>query len=1158
MLASEIWLTRVEEKLRSHLEQGDMPFLGLYSSIFDNKAREYFHKKILGHTSPIQLFIRGLTKWPAVFATYLTVHVVEGYGRSGTGEVYPFIEDALGTSASALDQPRRVELWRAYRKACVRLGLSVVPEGSSSRPYVAEYLRQAGVPIKYLTPLATKLESHAARLGIPDIEDPDSVTAWQEQLRGYLGQPISRTIPRAIESDETAYYTTTYLRVRGYDSANECQNETESAIYEALAVSTRPTHTRAAEIPELQWRNGSMGVQIPSGASTEWRISTVLHGVGTPVEIRIVAEDERQFVPLPDGFPLKATVSGPSASFELSAWEDNKDNKMLIVDRLGHIRARASLGGDGIQMVPGTYRLVTRWDPLEESLHATAVVADPVIFESIVMIGSGETLSLQRGPASLAITGKVVAAMEWQGLSKTGVLGREMLAGKGLLIKGTIPKEIESAASGMFEVVISARDIDKQAEIGIELDEDQEFQIDLAETLSGWPFRLLRLGVVIRRRDIPNRAFARILGLVWNGLSFTDGIRFKCQSSDAFEQSNIERGRCENVRFDENGLTFRDKEQRYFRTVFNLSTNENVSFTWLVPGIFLSLVKFEGQNLEERPLIKGSVIQVKPSSRSAIKIYSTLEGMIKLGGYQKSVSSSSMSGMQMYLAPVLEHITAEDRTLHFIGATTVPIPLVEIVTPHQLTKVATNRSADNYKVSLEVTDEIDDISIEAIEMMSGTRESIDLRVNVLESATGRALEKVWATSCGTLQGGLRGGSRIEINWTINDWNLGAYIFRIRVKVAGRWGELVNARGDVFVGSMIVSTAAKMPLNSLEGRPIANLLDVFQRLTKFLLECYSEESWNDVKWTARVWNQIAQSLDVTDLQVLIRLSILALQRAPEHSPVSWAPMCCIAAARLDVFAQPAQSYQRLPSGDLRGLGILRSLGDFGLNDHENFSRDDLFSPLAILGFDNGPLVAAGGAERLKSFSLDRFSQTGAYEGESERQRIRRREEWTPGPGLFLGAKHYWWAVNKMESKFLAGFEGNEFRRGNVLRLAGRLTAAPWREQLPYSVSRLVEKQHSLGLLCQLSVEDEISQEEKNISLLVDLLSATALACRFSDRQHRYLAYFEASLADAMDTDTELLKVYLGYAIYIGIDVFLYYLLLWEFVLSRDFDEVSNVV
>lgn len=85
MSAAEIWLSRLEDRLRSELEQGDMPFLGFYSKQFNETNREYFHEKVLGHTSPIQLYIRGLTKWPAVFATCLTVHVVEATGALERG-----------------------------------------------------------------------------------------------------------------------------------------------------------------------------------------------------------------------------------------------------------------------------------------------------------------------------------------------------------------------------------------------------------------------------------------------------------------------------------------------------------------------------------------------------------------------------------------------------------------------------------------------------------------------------------------------------------------------------------------------------------------------------------------------------------------------------------------------------------------------------------------------------------------------------------------------------------------------------------------------------------------------------------------------------------------------------------------------------------------
>ena len=110
--------------------------------------------------------------------------------------------------------------------------------------------------------------------------------------------------------------------------------------------------------------------------------------------------------------------------------------------------------------------------------------------------------------------------------------------------------------------------------------------------------------------------------------------------------------------------------------------------------------------------------------------------------------------MQMYLSPILEYVTAEDQTLKFVGESGVPINLLSIVTPHQFTSVQTSRTADTYKISIGVTDEIEELAIEAVEMVSGRRETIDLRVDVLDSATGRAMEKVWAASHGTLRVGL--------------------------------------------------------------------------------------------------------------------------------------------------------------------------------------------------------------------------------------------------------------------------------------------------------------------------------------------------------------------------------------------------------------------
>ena len=340
MSAAEIWLSRIEDRLRSELEQGDMPFLGLYSDLFNESTREYFKEKVLSSTSPIQSFIGGLNKWPATFSTYLTIHVVEGYGRSGNAEVYPFITGALGIDNLSLSQPMREKLWKSYRKACSKLGLSVVPAGSGR--FVDEYLRQAGVPIKYLPQLIDKFEKQASRLGAPELDDPDALHMWQEQLLPSLGMPLSKTIRRAIENDETAFYTNVYLRVLSYAGESACTSETERTIFEALATGSVRRVRAAATIPEVQWRNGEIGVLVPASPGVIWSILTYTNEHDQPTALKLEAGAEVQFVSLPERFPLKIGVHSPKSDFEFPIWSDLKDNKVLILGRSGRLLGRSS------------------------------------------------------------------------------------------------------------------------------------------------------------------------------------------------------------------------------------------------------------------------------------------------------------------------------------------------------------------------------------------------------------------------------------------------------------------------------------------------------------------------------------------------------------------------------------------------------------------------------------------------------------------------------------------------------------------------------------------------------------------------------------------------------------------------------------------------
>ena len=1151
--ATEIWLTRIEGRLRTALVQGDMPFLGLYSDLFDDNARIYLRDKALDPARAVQAFISGLRKWPATFATYLTVHIVEGYGEAGNAEVYPFIAEALGTKPNNLNHTVRHKLCRAYREACLKLGLSVLPAGRSLRPLVDEYLRQAGVPMRYLDSLIWKFEIQGRHLGLPDQDDPEALHLWQDQLLPKLGPPLSRTIPRAIENDETAYYTGLYLRILNYSDIDECHNEVERQAFTALESETTSRSRKHAAIPELHWRDGDVGVFLPAGSGTVWTVRVITDHSPIPCTTRIEAGQEPQFIALSDKFPLKVELESPDSNFTFPVWEDRADNRVLVFGRSGRLVSGARLGGEQLDLPPGSYTLVTRWQPQEPTLEPTEVNTNPTIFESPLSLVAGQRLELLRGPAKLEITGKSIASMEWSGQRQLGMSGRELLVGHLLSIRVSVPDDIRAAASEGFDIIVKCRGCEVAVTIPALLQDSASMRLDLGDSLRSFPLGVNHYTVSLRRTDIPNRPLTNISGLIWNGLEHCNGIRFSCVSPDAFSSSNINRQDCENIRFEPDGITYRDAEQRYFRSAFTLADNQVVAFRWLVPGIFLSLEDLQGEEVSERPIAKGATVQVRPSNRMALKVFSTYEGLLRLGDYQKLIGIASMAGTRIYLSPLLEHLTATDQTLKFIGRETgIEFNLLTIVAPHQAVRFQSHRSGEHYTLHFEVEGSVDEVAIEAIEILSGRRESISLPVNRLDAATGLPMQKVWALSA-VLSGG---GNKVEVCWKVPDWSDGAYVFRIRNHISQRWGELVNARGDVFIGSLLVGSLLGISMDAMDSMSTEERLDVFGRLTEHLLECYAEESWQDAKWLARAWEDIAGTLEFNTIQQLTRVVTLALKRTPSSVAESWVPIHVIAARLPQAFAHPAVVYSRLPRGELLGLKLLLSMPEYGTKDLDLFSRTDSVSPFLSFAFENSRLLGVGQDVMLSNFSLARFRQMADFVGEDSWRRVRRSEDWLPSPGQFLGFLHYWWAIHRLESGLAVTVTGNDFRRGQALRLAGRLSNAGLFAVLPEANRNHFGALLSLGLSEPFKLEDDDDQHRENLRHLVDLISVIACAARITSRSNNVLDAFQDRLSSLGDLPIEKLRLVLGYVLYLGMDLFLYYLGLWEFALIRDMDKSEN--
>jgi len=195
-----------EKELRQKIEQGEYPFLGLFSENFPIQTRVFIQKIIKGHDQsdhPVDRCIRGLVKYPALFSVYLVFHLMEGFGRNGHFEVYPLLAEAIGTSIPPNKTPN---IWSAFRNACLSLGLSVSSRHSGSHFMVEEYLRQAGYPFNYIEQLTDKMIKFAADAGLPDDDDQNSIDLWRQGLLERLHPPFSVVARTAIEMDEGGFY----------------------------------------------------------------------------------------------------------------------------------------------------------------------------------------------------------------------------------------------------------------------------------------------------------------------------------------------------------------------------------------------------------------------------------------------------------------------------------------------------------------------------------------------------------------------------------------------------------------------------------------------------------------------------------------------------------------------------------------------------------------------------------------------------------------------------------------------------------------------------------------------------------------------------------------------------------------------------------------
>jgi len=1144
---TKVRLHGLEKKLSEAIRQGEFPFLGHYSNFLYSALKVSIILEFRKSNRPLESFLEALKKWPAVFSTYLDQYVAEGYGTRGNFEVYPYIEKALNTVLSTKD---REKLWEGFRGACLRLGLSVSPRRSGSNYMIEEYLRQAGVPLNYLEDLVHKMARHAGEVGLPDDDDPDAIRLWQQGLL-YHVRYLSRSVQKAIDADSDGFYIRLFIKaISGHLHIDDSSSELEQRLIHTLesAPVQKKTQLKSLAVPKVLFRDGQLGIELPPGEESLWRI-----------EINDTNEDhlgfiESRFVPLNAELPGKVTVSdlrGTATTFA-DLWEDGQNNRFLIFNDNGAFVGRGQLGQEeNLLLEPGEYDLLLRFEPTGLSDDVEYLSDDPELFVYRLSLDPSQRFELMRGLARVQFCSDTKPALVWNGQRYRGVQGNELFATADLSIDVKIPEELFFDSTVRYVLTMRPGALGEPVEIPINSGIGHS-RIDLAGYCANWLPGLTRLLVELKREGF-QRAEARSAIFLWNGLQrVTTRTQFHCSKLPT--ENNLLQSECDNVKvdFEKCTVTFKNEDQRLFRMVFQVTENRKQPFTWSVPGVFQQLLDYQEQGMTEKPVKKGSTLSVSTRSREVLEIFSSRNGSLRLGTFNRIVNFDRVGRVRIPLAGLVDSLGPGADTLSFIDHESQRSEdLLRLVAPHQILDFQTSRHTDKVVLSFSTKDEIDLVSLNIKDMISGWKKELTISCNSTEMQ-GEDDFSLWLFSQKTE----RNTFHYELQFFLENWPNGAWIVTFKGRIGGRWGRFSNPRNDHFaIGLQIVDNQAYLSADvtweHIKELPEEQKEIIFKRIHRRLLNCYAPQAWESIEWLGFLWSKLADGFAEEEV-LRERVITLAEELHDESNNPSWVPMFSTISKFPNLYSQPVRAYRDLPNPrQFLSIKCLKIIADLKYGVLPLLLEGVLDIKLAF-GFSNPMEMHQG--KLPKRFSLEGFENALKREDISDRIRLLRQHEWQPGDGDYLGALHYRFAEEKLVQNFRASMSGNEYRRGKALSLCRNMHTIPLEQAPPH----LTVGPGMLNLSREVyDEENQASVEEDHLQQITKFLSQYARACRWELRHPGTLAKNKDRAIKHLGTEQNY-DLVLGYLLHLGKDLFMFYLMLWESAFKTDVDHLEGAI
>jgi hypothetical protein len=897
-------------------------------------------------------------------------------------------------------------------------------------------------------------------------------------------------------------------------------------------------------VPLVVWRDNQLGVELPPGDETTWRIccgEQIAQYAGRP---------ESRFVPFEEALPEKAILTDNTGRFsrEIPIWQDSKNNRFLIFSNSGQLVTAGQLGqSDPVRLEPGEFTLVLRFVPTDMDDFVEPLSEDPALYSCPITVQPDQEIVLKKGPAHVVLKADSKAAILWEGLNFRGVRGNEFYGSNGLKLNVILPRDFFSNGETEFLVQLKPGLLGQEVEIPLDCTEEGRLQIDLGRHCVCWKPGLTRLLAEVRRKDV-RRPLARSAIFLWNGLEeVRNRTRFKYSSSP--ENLNFEES--DNLLFDtaRSLITFRNEDYRLFRMVFDLADGKKQSFTSAVPGVFVQLKDYKNDEAMERPVKNGATISASLKSREVVEIFSTTNGELRLGAFRKRVNFDRCGCARLPLAGLVDFLGPESDTLQFIGDETYHCEdLIRIVAPHQVLNFSALYKSASCKATIGTAEEILVLNLKVKDLFTGWEKQLELSCNATEFQDHEGFQ-AWLT-CSPQNH--RGVYDHELQFFTEQWPNGAWIITLEANINGRWGRLSNARGDHYaVGMLVVANqlykGVSTPLNYARELSDQEKFDVLRRTHKRLLECYAPEVWENVQWLGGLWSALVEEFgdkeEFTDQ--LLELS----EAKPWEASGSWIPMYSLQSRVAKLYAQPAKIYRSIR--DVRNSLALKSLKMIGELKYGLLPlfQEGRIHQMLIFGFSNAVQIAQG--QEPKKFNLKNYEEALKNQDLSDRLRLLRQDEWQPGDGDYLGSLHYLYAWERLTSRYQASLAGNEFRRGKALLLCRNL-----RGYTPQGFPPHLAAMQPLSLYERPEdPEAEIPVEKEHLLSINRFLFLFAKACRWEVRSPGTVEDF-LSKAKAAVGSAEDLEGNLGFLLHVGKDLLCFYLMLLEAILKSDHDRLEG--